>query len=163
MTTLVLSLVMTITAFAAAVPAQAPDAHAQMTARGEHAMGFDQTKTTHHFYLFEDGGAIQITVNDRKDRDNLAAIRAHMPHIAKMFAAGDFAVPGFIHDQTVPGSETMKQNKHRIAYVYEDIPGGGRIRITTRFARALMGAHEFLRFQITDHKTGDSLDVTRAK
>ena len=59
------------------------------------------------------------------------------------------------------GSEVMKENKDRLAYVYEDVADGGRVRITTRVARTLMAVHEFLRFQITDHKTGDSLDVTR--
>ncbi len=55
----------------------------------------------------------------------------------------------------------MKANKDRIAYVYEEIADGGRLRITTRAAAALTGVHEFLRFQITDHKTGDPLEVRR--
>ena len=145
---------------AAPVAAQTPD-HAQMMARGDHAMGFDQTKATHHFLLYEDGGAVEITVKDRQDRATLAAVRAHLPHIVQLFAAGDFSVPGFIHDRPVHGTEVMTANKERIAYVYEEIAGGGRLRITTRVAAALTGVHEFLRFQITDHKTGDSLDVTR--
>ena len=28
-------------------------------------MGFDQHKTAHHFYLLEDGGAIDIAVKER--------------------------------------------------------------------------------------------------
>jgi hypothetical protein len=35
------------------------------------------------------------------------------------------------------------------------------VRITTRFARALSAVHEFLRYQIAAHKTGDPLDVSR--
>jgi hypothetical protein len=149
--------------FAAAAPAaaQTPDHHAQMTARGDHAMGFDQSKATHHFLLYEDGGAVEITVKDRQDRATLDAVRAHLPHIVQLFAAGDFSVPGFIHDRPVPGTAAMTTNKDRIAYVYEEIVGGGRLRITTRAAAALIAVHEFLRFQITDHKTGDPLEVTR--
>jgi hypothetical protein len=149
--------------FAGAAPAAAqnPDHHAQMTARGDHAMGFDQTKATHHFLLYEDGGAVEITVTDRQDRATLDAIRAHLPHIVKLFAAGDFSVPGFIHDRPVPGTQVMTANKDRITYVYEEMPGGGRLRITTGLAPALSAVHEFLRFQITDHKTGDPLEVTR--
>jgi hypothetical protein len=161
MTKLVATLLLSGTALAS-IAAQSQDQHAQMMARGEHAMGFDQDKTTHHFYLHEDGGAIHVTVKDQKDRVSLEAIRSHLPYIAKLFASGDFSVPGFIHDQAVPGSEVMKQHKDRIAYVYEDTADGGRVRITTRVARAVMGVHEFLRFQITDHKTGDSLDVSKA-
>ena len=50
-------------------------------------MGFDQHKTAHHFYLFEDGGAIEIAVKDAADTVNRDAIRAHLPHIAMRFGA----------------------------------------------------------------------------
>jgi hypothetical protein len=145
------------------VPVVAQHDHAAMNARGNKAMGFDQAATTHHFYLFEDGGAIQVTVKDRGDRKNLLAIRDHLPHIVQLFAKGDFATPGFVHDRTVPGTETMARLRDRIAYAYEEMPGGGRVRITTRHLRALSAIHDFLRFQIQDHKTGDSLEVTRGK
>jgi hypothetical protein len=55
----------------------------------------------------------------------------------------------------------MKRLRDRIAYAYEDVPGGGRVRITTRHATALAAVHQFLRYQITDHKTGDRLEITR--
>jgi len=45
-------------------------------------MGFDQDKTTHHFSLYTDGGAIEVSVNDPADVKNRDAIRAHLPHIA---------------------------------------------------------------------------------
>jgi len=44
-------------------------------------MGFDQDKTTHHFYLFEDGGAIDVSVKDSADAKNRDAIRGHLPHM----------------------------------------------------------------------------------
>ena len=56
----------------------------------------------------------------------------------------------------------MQRLRDRIAYRHEDMRDGGRIRISTRHARALAAVHEFLRFQITEHKTGDSLEVTRS-
>ena len=148
-------------AVAAPAAAQTPDHHAAMMKRGDHAMGFDQTKATHHFLLYEDGGAVEITVKDPQDRVTLDAIRSHLPHIVQLFAGGDFSVPGFIHDRPVPGTQAMTANKDRITYVYEEIAGGGRLRIRTALAPALNGVHEFLRFQITDHKTGDPLAVTR--
>ena len=33
--------------------------------RGAHVMGFDQSKTTHHFFLYEDGGSIDVSVKDQ--------------------------------------------------------------------------------------------------
>ena len=157
MNTLLLSLLLALST----VAAQQHDPHAHMNARGEKAMGFDQQATTHRFYLYEDGGEIEVTVKDRNDKANLTAIRSHLPHIAKMFADGDFSTPHFVHAGDVPGSAEMKRLRDRIAYAYDEIPNGGRVRITTRFARALSAVHEFLRYQITDHKTGDSLEITR--
>ena len=157
MTTLLLPLLILL---GATVGAQQPhDRHAQMNARGHEAMGFDQNATTHHFYLYEDGGEIEVTVKDPKDKANLEAIRSHLPHIAQRFSAGDFSMPHFIHAQNVPGSDGMQRMRDRIAYAYEEVPNGGRVRITTRFASALSAVHAFLRYQITDHKTGDPLDV----
>lgn len=141
---------------------QTQDHHGQLKARGDHAMGFDQAKTTHHFYLYHDGGAIEVTVNDPKDMANLSAIRTHLPHIAKMFGAGDFSIPHFVHDDKVAGTDAMKRLRERIVYNYQDIADGGRVRITTADGHALTAVHEFLRYQIADHKTGDSTQVQRA-
>jgi len=123
-------------------------------------MGFDQAATTHHFYLYDDGGSIQVTVKEAKDQANLDAIRMHLPHIATMFGAGDFSAPHFVHDDDVPGTERMTRLRDRISYRYTDIPGGGRVRITTRDPDARAAAHEFLKYQITDHRTGDPTIVT---
>ena len=108
-------------------PRNAHDHHGQMTARGEKAMGFDQALTSHHFYLYEDGGAIEVTVKNRSDKKNLAAIRTHLPPIVQLFAKGDFSTPSFIHAQDVPGAEHMQRLRDRIAYAYEDIRDGGRV------------------------------------
>jgi hypothetical protein len=126
------------------------------------AMGFDQDKTTHHFSLFTDGGAIDVAVKDPNDTKNRDAIRAHLPHIAQMFAEGNFATPMLVHQtQAVPGTEAMAAAKSRITYRYRETPLGGRLDITTTDTAALKAVHEFLRFQITDHKTGDSLEVRK--
>jgi hypothetical protein len=159
MTKLLLTFVL---ALSVALAAQHPqDHHAQMTARGDKAMGFDQTATSHHFYLHEDGGRIEVTVNNPRDKVNLEAIRAHLPHISRMFSAGDFSTPHLVHEDNVPGTDGMARLRDRIVYTYEDIPNGGRVQISTRHVRALSAVHEFLRYQITDHKTGDPLTVTR--
>ena len=76
--------------FALSLLAQGPHA---MNQRGEMVMGFDQDRTTHHFYLYPDGGAIDIQVRDAADTRDRDAIRSHLPHIATMFEAGNFKAP----------------------------------------------------------------------
>ena len=72
--------------------------HAMVESHGDQAMGFPHDKTTHHFRLAEDGGAIEVTANDVKDSANIDAIRMHLAHIAQAFSEGDFSIPMFVHD-----------------------------------------------------------------
>jgi hypothetical protein len=122
---------------------------------GDEAMGFSHDKTTHHFRLLPDGGAIEVTVNDTKDIQNMQAIRSHLTHVVTMFANGDFSVPMFIHRQVPPGTTEMKLRRAEISYAFEELPTGGRVRISTKNQDALNAIQDFLRFQIEDHDTGD--------
>ncbi len=132
------------------------DHHAGMTNRGDQVMGFSHQKTTHHFRLYQDGGAIEIAANDPKDNDGRSMIRTHLSQVAKMFAAGNFNSPMFIHATTPPGAATMADLRDQIQYQYQETASGGRVRIHTLNAKALDAVHKFLRFQIEEHKTGDS-------
>lgn len=135
--------------------------HHDVTEKGDHVMGFSHDKATHHFRLYADGGAIEVQANDAKDTPTRDAIRGHFSHIAKMFAAGDFTAPLLIHSQNPPGSEVMKRLRDKIDYHLENAAAGSRIRITTKDAEAVKAVHEFLRFQISEHETGDTAEVTK--
>jgi hypothetical protein len=130
--------------------------HAAVNERGDQAMGFSHLKTTHHFRLSADGGAIEVAANDAHDAASLAQIRQHLAQIAVRFSSGDFALPQRIHAQTPPGVPALKQLKAHIKYRYEDTETGGRVRITGGSQQARNAIHRFLRFQISDHQTGDS-------
>lgn len=133
--------------------------HDEVNARGEKAMGFSQTATTHHFLLSQDGGAIQVEVNDSSDTANREKIREHLKHITGMFRAGNFRIPMLVHDQVPPGVTAMEDLREQIRFTYEETTQGGRVRISTKDKAALAAVHQFLRFQIEDHQTGDSLKV----
>ena len=124
-------------------------------------MGFSHEKTTHHFRLLSDGGAIEVEANDAKDTANRDQIRAHLTQIAEMFTAGNFETPLFIHGQTPTGVPEMKPLHDVIGYRFESTAQGGRVRITARSPEAIQAVHEFLKFQITDHHTGDPLTASR--
>lgn len=132
----------------------------EVNARGQHAMGFSQTATTHHFRLSPDGGFIQVETNAPNDTLNRDLIRAHLKHIAGMFSAGNFRIPMLVHDQLPPGVTTMESLKETIRFAFEETASGGRVRISTADLQALAAVHAFLRFQINDHQTGDSLDLS---
>src|SRR5215469_3108175 len=79
-----------------------------MTKRGDHVMGFEQQKTTHHFVLTKTGGVIQVTARDSSDAASREHIRMHLQHIAKAFAEGDFTDPHEVHAEDPPGVAAMK-------------------------------------------------------
>lgn len=133
--------------------------HEEMNKRGDHVMGFDHTKTTHHFRLSPQGGTIEITANSSDDTESRDQIRSHLGHISKKFAAGDFNAPMLIHEQTPPGVPVMQKLKNEIDYRFEETERGATIHISTTNSKALQAIHKFLRFQIKEHKTGDSLEV----
>jgi hypothetical protein len=133
---------------------------ADVEKHGDEGMGFPHDKTTHHFRLYPDGGAIEVVVNDNKDTKNIQAIRMHLGHIAKMFSDGDFSIPMFVHDQVPPGTTVMKEKRAEIRYNFEQLSDGGRVRIRSTNPAALKAIHDFLRFQIQDHHTGDKADLS---
>ena len=133
--------------------------HSMVMQHGEHAMGFSQTQTTHHFFLTKDGGVIQVEANESNDTQNRDLIRAHLAHITQAFAAGDFSDPLAVHDKYPDGVPVMQELKGDIHYTFEQTPNGGRVLIHTANSRALEAIYQFIRFQITDHQTGDSLNV----
>ena len=155
----ILALLMLVSATFVIAYAQQPKHDEQMNQRGDHVMGFDHTKTTHHFLLQESGGSIEVTANSSDDVESRDQIRMHLQHIARMFAEGNFNAPILIHDQTPPGVPVMQELKGDIEYNYEVIERGAAVRISTKNATALKAIHDFLRFQIKEHKTGDSLDI----
>src|SRR5712691_10298038 len=108
-------------------PSPGHDAHSAMNARGESAkgMGFSQDSTVHHFLLKPDGGVIQVEVKNPSDTANRDILRAHLKHVAREFSQGNFALPMFIHDSVPPGTAARD------------------------------AIHDFLRYQIREHDTGD--------
>jgi hypothetical protein len=135
------------------------DHKASVDEHGDKVMGFSHEKTTHHFVLTADGGLIEARANDIKDTASLDQIRGHFQHIVRMFADGNFNAPMLVHSQNVPGTATMTRLKAGLHWSLQDLPRGARITITADNQEALEAVHDFLRFQIADHGTGDCTAV----
>ena len=134
---------------------------AEMKKRGNASMGFDQDKTTHHFFLSREGGMIQVENNDAEDIASRDLIRSHLQTISKQFAKGDFTAPFKTHNETPPGVPAMQRLTAEISYGYEEKPKGAVVRISSRNRKAVKAVHQFLQYQIKEHATGDPLMVTK--
>ena len=132
---------------------------AAMKQHGHIAMGFNQDKATHHFTLTSDGGTIAVMANDAADQSTCDQIRTDLVEIAQAFGKGDFQKPFITHGEMPPGVGVMQRLKAEITYTFEQTDRGGVVRITTSNATALKGAHEFLRYQITEHASVDPVTL----
>jgi hypothetical protein len=83
----------------------------------------------------------------------------HLSPIARSFSEGDFDIPMFVHDQMPPGVAEMKRLQGAIQYRYASWDRGGRVIASSDSAEAVEAIHEFLKFQIREHRTGDPLKV----
>jgi ubiquinone/menaquinone biosynthesis C-methylase UbiE len=130
---------------------------ATMEDHGNVAMGFDQDKTTHHFTMNTDGGAIAVDANEAADQASIGQVRRHLQEIATAFKQGDFGKPQATHSELPPGVPVMQRLKDAITYTYYETVGGGIVRIYTANPEARAAVHKFLAYQVREHKTGDPL------
>ena len=135
------------------------DHSADVKQHGAEAMGFDQDKTTHHFVLTKTGGYVEATAKSAKDAKSITQIRTHLKDQQKKFAAGDFGAPEHTHGRVPPGVPTMQKLKTQMRYDYEQIDGGARLHLSSTNLQAVSAIHDFLKFQISDHQTGDSTKI----
>ena len=129
--------------------------------RGAVAMGFDQHATAHHFLLAADGGAIEVAANATNDAVNRDAIREHLREIAAQFRLGVFDKPFATHGEVPPGVPVLQRLHESVSYQYEETSTGARVRIRTSNREALAALHDFLRYQIAEHHTGDPTSIRK--
>ena len=140
----------------ASCPHMAKDAHAAgVDHRHDETTGMAGDTSVHHFDVTSRGGVIRLETSEAGDETGRDQARAHLEHVAQSFAAGDFAMPMFIHGQVPPGVSTMARLRESIRYRYEPTDRGGRVTIDTSNREARKAIHEFLRFQVQDHHTQD--------
>lgn len=134
---------------------------AEMKRRGDSAMGFDQDKVTHHFLLTRTGGIIEVSVKQNTDEGTRGQIRDHLRTIRQEFADGVFTSPIATHGEVPPGVLILRKRKASVTYTYEETPEGARVKISTADRTARTSVYDFLKYQIREHATGDSMSVQK--
>jgi hypothetical protein len=138
----------------ASCPHRTPDAHgAGVDHRHDQTTGMAPDTSVHHFEITSRGGVIRLEAAGAADEAGRDQARLHLEHVAQSFAAGDFSMPMFIHGRVPPGASAMARLREAIRYRYEPTDRGGRITIDTSNREARKAIHDFLRFQIQDHRT----------
>lgn len=121
-----------------------------LTAReGDSAASADPMVSAQQFVVQPDGGDIIVERQIHQDL-GINQIRSHLLLIARSFARGDFAVPGFIHDKPIPGTPVMADRADKIFYTVEDLPHGGVVHIRTSDRQALQAIQSFIAFELAE-------------
>jgi hypothetical protein len=126
---------------------------AQVEARGDTVMPFDQEKTTHVFHETPRGGVQQVVANDPHDEAQIRLIRGHLRKEATRFSAGDFADPMEIHGMQMPGIAVLRRGAERVHVVYSATSRGAQIVYDTPEPRLVAALHEWFDAQLMDHGT----------
>ena len=116
-------------------------------------MAEDQNTATHRFDALPDGGRIELQWSNGSP-DDVAMTRLHLQEMATRFEAGDFQIPGIVHDRSVPGTIIMAEKRDVITYTYVELPQGGEVYITTEDPYAIDAIHSFIAFQKEEHAAG---------
>jgi len=122
-----------------------------MMERGNTAMGFNQTRIIHHFKATSTGGEIMIVAINENDTKTINEIRDHVKDIQYEFSQGNFTKPFFIHDQVVPGTQAMAENKDKIQYSTMQIDRGSVLILATNDTELLGSIQQFMDFQSSQH------------
>jgi hypothetical protein len=136
--------------------AAAAQKHGDAVDERHDTMGFSHDVSKHTFRLTAGGGAIELRALDARDGETVRAIRTHLRKIARDFEKGDFSTPEFIHGGAPDGVAVMIERKGSIGYRFETLPDGALVIISSKDRDAIAAVHQFLRFQIDEHRTGDS-------
>jgi hypothetical protein len=135
--------------------------HAQATTPypGGSPFPFDQKKIALHFQLLADGGAIDLMPIDSPAN----ACREIARNISQNLAAGNFDLALFSEPVAPPNVSELRKHKADFTYRIEEIAYATRIRIATTTTAARTELHNFLRFEITARKTGDSMIISNRR
>jgi hypothetical protein len=116
-------------------------------------IGVDPSSLAHTFVPTPDGGEIIL---ERRSGDTTAVsrIRAHLEQIAAAFSTGDFSAPAVIHEKEADGAAVMIRKAAVITYSVGERANGASLRIRTADRQAIDAIHNFIAFQIREHRTG---------
>ncbi len=160
LTVFVVALVVTAGAIAQTEMASVQTPRAETLSRNSQLLGFDLTKTNQHFYLYKNGGAIDISAKNIDDVGSIAAVRRYLEKQEKLFAKGDLELQKQVYSMQVPQSLlTMRKLKDEISFSYTPTDEGGALRMFTINKDARQAIHDYLKSQIVDNQTGDPTTV----
>ena len=129
MTTNFLLAVLMLAQISSPSPSPSPDPsashHNMVMTHGAQVMPFDSKVAMHMFTPSPTGGTVEVMVHNM-DVQQISLVRQHLQEEATKFAEGNYADPGYIHGEKMPGLVVMEANPKAITVQYADTRMGGK-------------------------------------
>jgi len=123
--------------------------------RGKGVPPLDESKIVRHYWLVKNGGIIEISPKDAADTATMDLIQKHCEALSAEFNAGSFESSVPAGSTPPPSIAQLKKLKNQITFAVAQTDTGWSVRMLTIDPTARQAVLDFLRFQITERKTGD--------
>jgi hypothetical protein len=157
-----LSLIVVIAVLASLAAAQAaptPDPEQEMNSRFSKAVGVPLDKFILHYYLVKNGGVVELAAKDPSDTSTIEAIQKYLQGQKELWEKGKETVVTDIHGKFPEPAATMKKLRNEITFYMAKTDAGGVLRMFSINDQARVAIQDYMKFEISEHKTGDSPTV----
>jgi len=115
----------------------------------------DESKIQRHYWLLKNGGAIEMVCKEPCDNSTQTAIQNYLDSLTKAFEKGSFDSE-FVSGVSTPESlATLRKLRDEITFSAANSEVGYSLRMLTVNPQARDAIYDFLRYEITNRKTGD--------
>ena len=144
-----------ITVMLASAQTAMADPTQEMNARFSKALGAGLDKVALHFYLVKNGGVIELASKDPNDTGTIEAIRKYLQSQKDLWEKGKDPVTE-VHAKAPESANLMRKLRNDITFYTAKTDTGAVLRMFSINEQARDAIQDYLKFEITEHKTGDS-------
>ena len=121
------------------------------------ALGTDVEKIVQHYYLLKNGGVMEFTAKDPGDTSTISALQKYMNAQKDLFEKGKIDADAEVHSRVPDGVPALKKLRNEITFFAVKSENGAALRMFSVDNEARQAIQQFLKFQISEHKTGDPM------
>lgn len=132
------------------------DPEQEMNARFSKAVGVSLDKLVLHYYLVKNGGVVELAAKDPQDTNTIAAIQKYLQNQKELWEKGKDLAVTEVHTKFPESAVTMRKLRNEITFYMAKTDNGGVLRMFSINDQARNAIQDFLKFEIAEHKTGDS-------
>jgi len=115
----------------------------------------DESKIERHYWLLKNGGAIEFICKAPCDSSTQASIQGYLDSLGKAFEKGSFDAE-FVSGSNAPETlATLRKLREEVTFQSASSEVGYSLRMLTVNPQAREAIYDFIRYEITNRKTGD--------